>query len=89
MRGKALLSPQECEMTFIENPPHGPRSVEVGRTRSSRFVRRPDGLYTVTFRFNAAMPRLKENAVAEMRQVAKMIAEDYKSCCDTDNKSKM
>ena len=50
MRGKALLDDEASDFKFVENEPRGPRSVEVGRTAHSRFVRRPDkyrGIYVV------------------------------------------
>lgn len=78
LRGKALYNDQESEMTFVENAPRGPRSVEVGRTAHSRFVRRPDGLYTITFRVDAGMPYLRQVLVAEVNELAKLLLDDRK-----------
>ena len=78
LRGKALYNDQESEMTFVENAPRGPRSVEVGRTAHSRFVRRPDGLYTITFRVDAGMPYLRQVLVAEVNELAKLLVDDRK-----------
>lgn len=76
MRGKALLDSGDKRLTFIENTLRGPRSVEVGRTLHSRYVRRPDGLYTITLRVNADTKYLTETLVSEIREVSKVIAED-------------
>lgn len=76
MRGKALLDSGDKRLTFIENTSRGPRSVEVGRTLHSRYVRRPDGLYTITLRVNADTKYLTETLVSEIREVSKVIAED-------------
>lgn len=78
MRGKALLDAAAEDFKFVENTPRGPRSVEVGRTLHSRFVRRPDGLYTITFRVDAGMKYLSEALCAEVRELCKTICEDRK-----------
>lgn len=76
MRGKALLDEAAKEMKFVENEPRGARSVEVGRTAHSRFVRRPDGLYTITFRVSAKEDYLKETLIAEVREMCDRIRVD-------------
>lgn len=76
LRGKALYNGEEKEMTFVENAPRGPRSVEVGRTVHSRCVRRPDGLYTVTFGVDAGMRYLRANLVAEVGELVRVILAD-------------
>lgn len=78
LRGKALYNGHEKEMTFVENMPRGPRSVEVGRTVHSRMVRRPDGKYTVTFRVEAGTKYLRQQLVAEVGDLVRMIEEDMK-----------
>lgn len=78
LRGRALLCPEEAEFTFVENEPRGARSTEVGRTVHSRFVRRPDGAYTVTFRFLANEKYLQSSLIAEIRDVVKGVLEDHK-----------
>lgn len=79
MRGKALLDDEAMDFKFVENAPRGPRSVEVGRTVHSRFVRRPDGLYTVTFRCDASTKYLRETLTAEVAEIVKMITADKKA----------
>ena len=79
MRGKALLDDEALDFKFVENPPRGPRSVEIGRTVHSRFVRRPDGLYTVTFRCDASTKYLRETLTAEVAEIVKMITADKKA----------
>lgn len=77
LRGRALLNTEKGEFMFAQNEPRGPRSVEVGRTAHSRFVRRPDGLYTVTFScMDGDEKHLKEQLIAEVREICAMIKED-------------
>lgn len=78
MSGKALLDDEANDFKFVENAPRGARSVEVGRTPHSRFVRRPDGLYTVTFRCDASSRYLREELTAEVADIVKAITEDRK-----------
>lgn len=76
MRGKALLDVTAADFKFVENEPRGPRSVEVGRTTHSRFVRRPDEGYTITFRVNAGEKFLRESLTAEIAELVKVINVD-------------
>lgn len=76
IRGKGLLNVQESRFTFVQNEPRGPRSVEVGRTAHCRFVRRPDGLYTATLRFNAGEKNLLPALIAEVRTITKQAQAD-------------
>ena len=69
LRGKSVFDDVQHRFTFIENEPRGARSVEVGRTLHARYVRRPDGLYTVTFRFSAEEKFLRSTLQAEVRQI--------------------
>lgn len=78
MRGKALLDDEAKDFKFVENSPRGPRSVEIGRTVHSRFVRRPDGLYTVTFRCDASTKYLRETLTAEVAEIVRLITADKK-----------
>lgn len=78
MAGKALLDEECKDLKFVENPPRGPRSVEVGRTAHSRYIRRPDGLYTITLRIDAAGKYLRETLTSEIAEIAKNIEMDYK-----------
>ena len=79
MRGKALLDDEAKDFKFVENSPRGPRSVEIGRTVHSRFVRRPDGLYTVTFRCDASTKYLRETLTAEVAEIVRLITADKKA----------
>lgn len=78
LRGRALLTPQKGEMLFVQAEARGARSVEVGRTLHSRFVRRPDGAYTVTLRFSAEEKQIREQLLAEVRQITTTIEADKK-----------
>lgn len=76
LRGRALLNTNKGELSFVENAPRGPRSVEIGRTFHSRFVRRPDGGYTVTLRVSAMNPTIREELLSEVRDVCRGIMDD-------------
>lgn len=76
MRGRALLNSEKNEFIFAQNEPRGPRSKEVGRTYHSRFVRRPDGEYTVTLRFSADESDLRESLLAEVRTIVTAVKAD-------------
>lgn len=78
LRGRALLNPQKREFAFVQNTPRGPRSVEVGRTLHSRYVCRPDGGYTVTVRFGAEEKNIREQLLAETRQMVSSVQEHFK-----------
>ena len=77
MRGRFFLNCEKGEAIFKQNLPRGLRSVEIGRTRHSRYVRRPDGDYTVTFRCRAGEKDLVKILSAEIREIAKKIESDY------------
>ena len=77
MRGRFFLNCEKGEAIFKQNLPRGLRSVEIGRTRHSRYVRRPDGDYTVTFRCRAGEKDLVKTLSAEIREIAKKIESDY------------
>ncbi len=79
LRGKGLLNQQENRFIFVQNPPRGPRSVEVGRTAHSRTVRRPDGFYTVTFRFDSGEKQILAALLAEVRAVVKNAQADKRA----------
>ena len=76
LRGKGLLNQQEHRFTFVQNAPRGPRSVEVGRTQHCRFVRRPDGMYTATLRFDAGEKFILSALLSEVRSIAKQAQAD-------------
>ena len=78
LRGRALLNPHKKEFAFVQNTPRGPRSVEVGRTLHSRYVCRPDGGYTVTVRFGAGEKNIREQLLAETRQIVSSVQEHFK-----------
>lgn len=76
MNGRILINSYENELNFREAAPRGPRSVEIGRTLHSRLVRRNDGGYTLTFRFNSGLRYLSSVLIAELRDVAKAVEYD-------------
>lgn len=77
LRGRALLCEEDKRFTFIQNKPRGARSVEVGRSVHARVVRRPDGFYTLTFRFAANEKFLKATLISEIRNIIDMASKDY------------
>ncbi len=76
LHGKALVNKESRHMTFIQNSPRGPRSSEVCRTDHGRVVRRPDGKYTLTIRFDGEEKYLGETLMAELRNVVRMVKAD-------------
>ena len=70
LRGQALLNEAENRLTFIQNKPRGPKSLEVMRTLHSRLVRRHDGGYTLTFRFLNTDRQLLRRMVEEMSEIS-------------------
>ena len=78
LRGKVLLNEEEERLSFVQNEPRGPRSVEVGRGEHSRIVRRPDGLYTLTLRFDVKEKYVREAMIAEVRNAVNMALEEMK-----------
>lgn len=79
MTGRMLINSYENELNFREAAPRGPRSVEIGRTLHSRLVRRNDGGYTLTFRFNGGLKYLSSVLIAELRDAAKAVEYDKKN----------
>lgn len=79
LRGRALLNDEKREMTFVQNAPRGPRSVEVGRTLHSRYVCRPDGEYTVTVHFAADEGNIREQLLSETRSMVTAVQEHFKN----------
>lgn len=73
LRGKVLLNEAESQLTFVQNRPRGPRSLEVMRTRHSRLVRRPDGAYTLTFRFTSEERQVMQRMVEEMNEISERL----------------
>ena len=76
MSGKVFLNSEKGEIMFTQNPPRGPRSKEIGRTRHSRYVRRPDGDYAVTFHFSADEQKLQEKLLEEVKVLVSVIMAD-------------
>lgn len=80
LHGKALLNETESRFIFMQNKPRGPRSIEVGRSEHCRLVRRPDGLYTLTFRFDSNEKYVSEQLLTELRNIVRVAKEDNKEC---------
>lgn len=77
LRGRGLLNPQKAEFLFLENKPPENRSAEIGRTLHARFIRKPNGAYTVTLRFSAAERLIREQLLAELRNIMDVVMKDY------------
>lgn len=78
LRGKVLLNEDEERLSFVQNAPRGQRSVEIGRGKHSRIVRRPDGLYTLTLRFDVKEKFVREAMIAEVRNAVNMALAEVK-----------
>lgn len=79
MRGKAMYDSVDEDFKFVENPPCGARSKEVGRTIHGRMVQRPDGNYTITLRaFDPKMKYMRETLVGEVNTLLRLITEGGK-----------
>ena len=76
LRGRGILNPQKAEFTFLENKPNEVRSSEVERTLHARCIRRPNGGYTLTFRFHPAERALREQLLSELRTVYDAVKKD-------------
>lgn len=76
LRGRTILNEYERRLTFVQNPPRGPRSVEVARTAHSRLIRRCNGMYTLTFRFDSGEKYISSALQAEVRAAVKKAQED-------------
>jgi hypothetical protein len=66
LNGHLLVDEAERQLLFEQYPPRGPRSRELMRTTHSRLVCRPDGNYTLTFRFSPNEDHLRHMLVREM-----------------------
>ena len=87
LRGRALLDFDSKKFVFAQNEPRGPRSTEVGRTMHSRLVRRPDSRYTLTFScMDGGEKQLREQLIAEVRDVMRMIGADMERRSKEQNK---
>lgn len=74
---KALIMPEDAEVVLVENEPRKYESKEIGRSIHSRMVRRPDGKYTLTFRFDSEEKQIREQLLAEVRHHATLASEDH------------
>ena len=76
--GKLLHWAANHEITFIENPPRGPRSIEVGRTAHARLVRLQDGSYSMRVKFITQEKSVGYRLIAELRELTAKATEDSK-----------
>lgn len=73
LRGRALYNEEDVRLTFVQNESRPNRSKEVGRTAHGRCVLRPDGKYTLTFRFGDDETYLRERLISEVRTIINFI----------------
>lgn len=76
LHGRALLNPEESRMTFVENSPRGPRSKQIARGQHSSLLRKPDGTYIITLRFNVMEKYVGSALLAEVREMAQTANDD-------------
>ena len=73
LRGKMVVNEEDHSLMFEQNAPRGPRSVEVMRTPHSRLVRRPDGRFTLSFRFSKEELEIGPQLIREMKAVVETL----------------
>jgi len=69
LHGRITINKEERHALFVQDKPRGQRSIEVMRTAHSRLVSRPDGNYTLTFRFSMLEENWNLKLVAEMKEL--------------------
>ena len=78
LRGKVVVNEEDHSLMFEQNAPRGPRSTEVMRTPHSRLVRRPDGRFTLSFRFSKEELEIGPQLLREMKAVVETLALNLK-----------
>ena len=74
LRGKVIINEDDFRVLFIQNKPRGPRSAEVMRTKHARLVKRPDGAFTLTFRFTREEYGVGQQMIDELRKVVDFLS---------------
>ncbi len=74
MHGKVLVNEEESFLSFEQSKPRGPRSAEVMRTKHARLVKRPDGAFTLTFRFTREEYGVGQQMIDELRKVVDFLS---------------
>lgn len=69
LHGSLTINLEERHALFVQYPQRGARSKELMRTAHSRMVSRPDGNFTLTFRFSPLESDLPEKLVDEMKTI--------------------
>lgn len=69
LHGRITINKEEHHALFVQDKPRGQRSKEVMRTAHSRMVQRPDGDFTLTFRFSMQEEDWNVKLVDEMMDV--------------------
>lgn len=83
---KATIIPDDGEVWLVENRPRGPQSKEVARSLHARMVRRVDGNYTLTMRFDADEKQIREKLLGETRFMATRAIDDKETLKEGDKK---
>lgn len=74
LNGKLFVNTEKRQASFAQNKPRGPRSTEMMRTPHSRLVRRPDGDYTLTFRFSTKEYGVGPQMLDELQKVVDFLS---------------
>lgn len=69
LHGRITINMEERHALFVRYPQRGARSKELMRTAHSRMVTRPDGNFTLTFRFSPIEDNLPEKLLDEMKTI--------------------
>ena len=69
LRGKVIVNEEDHSLSFEQNAPRGPRSVEVMCTPHSRLVRQPNGTLSLRFRFSDQEPSIGSQLLCELKAI--------------------
>ena len=69
LRGKVMVNEEDHSLSFEQNAPRGPRSVEVMCTPHARLVRQPNGRMSLRFRFSDKEPGIGLQLLRELKAI--------------------
>lgn len=69
LRGKVIVNEEDHSLSFEQNAPRGPQSVEVMCTPHARLVRQPNGRMSLRFRFSDKEPGIGLQLLRELKAI--------------------
>jgi len=69
LKGKVIVNEKDHSLSFEQNAPRGPRSVELMCTPHSRLVRQPNGGLSLRFRFSDKEPGIGFQLLCELKAI--------------------